>query len=161
MIKTFPDKALLKECDSVEVFGDELQRVVDRMGMLMYAASGIGLAANQIGVSKQIVVMDAGFGQTTLINPRLENKTDESIELEEGCLSFPGLRIKIARPEGVTVLYRCPKGEQYLSSFRGLEARVVQHEMDHLVGKTMLDHLTNSERKRVVRAWAANRYPEA
>jgi len=161
VIKIFPDKALLKECDSVVDFGEELQETMDRMSQLMYAALGIGLAANQIGINQQIIAMDSGAGQVFLINPVKLSVSKTSFETEEGCLSFPGLRVSVSRPTEIEVGYKTFNGEDCRTTFYGLEGRIVQHEMDHLVGKTMLDHLTKSERNRVVRTWAASRHPQA
>jgi len=101
---------------------------------LMYDNNGIGLAANQVGVQYRIFAMRGKPADFVCFNPRIVMPSNELISLEESCLSFPGLIIKIKRPKHVRVRFQSPTGETVTQQFTGMTARVFQHELDHLNG---------------------------
>jgi len=139
-IKVYPAKILTKKTKKVGDFGVETKKLIDDMVETLYASRGVGLAANQIGVGKQIAVIDAGNGIKTLINPRIVKKRGVEI-MAEGCLSFPGMEFDIKRPQKITVEYLDKNGKKQKVKAEQLEARAMCHEIDHLQGKTLLDRL--------------------
>ena len=116
----------------------------------MIAARGVGLAAPQIGVSKQIAIMNPEPEDDAklikMINPRIVAVSDEKVKIEEGCLSVPGVRADVERPERVTVLYQDENGKERTLEAEGLLARIVQHELDHLNGVLFIDRLSFAKR---------------
>ena len=134
-IVKYPDKILETTCDRVTHFDHELKNLLDNMYKTMIAADGVGLAAPQIGVSRQIAVVDTGGeeGIIELINPELVTGSGEQIDVE-GCLSFPGLYGKVPRLERVVVKANDRYGEEYTIEAFDYLARAIQHEMDHLKG---------------------------
>lgn len=112
----------------------------------MYTEDGVGLAAPQVGVSKQIIVLDDGEGPINLINPEIVVKGSEKEALEEGCLSFPGIRATVSRPTTVKVKGLNEKGESVCYEAEGLLARILQHEIDHLNATLIIDYLSTLQR---------------
>ena len=139
-IKTYPDPILRKEAQDVARVTDREKRLLNHMVETMYANQGIGLAAPQIGVAKRISVMDAGDGLLKMINPVILKKKGASL-LEEGCLSVPGRQVEIERAEELSVSFLDEGGKRTTKSLKGLSARAVQHEIDHLNGKLIIDYL--------------------
>ena len=127
---------------------------VRRMGRLMHDALGIGLAATQVGVMHRVLVyrVDPDAPVAAVVNPVLEWASEEREPLEEGCLSLPGVLVEVERPIHVRVRARDEHGEEQLIEASGLEARVLQHEMDHLDGVLILDRTTRDQRKQAMRA---------
>ena len=116
----------------------------------MYMDNGIGLAAPQVGISKKIIVVDPTFGDDEnslrdMINPEII-ETEKECELEEGCLSIPGVFEMVTRPEKITVKYHDVDGEEHRLEADGLLARVIQHEIDHLEGILFIDRLSTVKR---------------
>ena len=112
----------------------------------MRAKNGIGLSANQIGIGARVFAMYADVKEKDILvcfNPKIVNQSEEEILMDEGCLSYPGLWLKIRRPEGIEVTYEDVKGELQEKAMFGLEARIFQHEYDHLNGKFQTNHLLN------------------
>ena len=103
---------------------------------------GIGLAANQVGFPFSAFVIDTTPEVIVAFNPRITYKSEKFIEIEEACLSFPGFIRKQKRSDAVRIRFQAPDGEWYVKSFAGMTAAVIQHEMDHLSGITMLDGLS-------------------
>lgn len=103
----------------------------------MIQHKGLGLAANQIGLPYRVFVM-TGSPITAVFNPRIVDSSEEEIYMDEGCLSYPGLYVKVKRPAVVKVRYEMPNGETVTKTFEGLTARVFQHEYDHLEGEAFL-----------------------
>ncbi|MDO8283108.1 MAG: peptide deformylase [Thermodesulfovibrionia bacterium] len=141
----YPDKVLLKKTLIVKKFDDELQDLIDNMIETMYAAPGVGLAANQVGVSKQVVVIDASTEDEdiqliTLINPVLVFSEGE-IEMEEGCLSLPGYYTVVRRFERVIVKALDRESNEIEVEGTGLLSRALQHEIDHLNGALLIDRI--------------------
>jgi peptide deformylase len=154
-IVKYPDPVLAKKGDKVTEFTPELAQFVDDMFSSMYAAQGIGLAAPQIGVSKQITVIDVSFKERpeeklALINPEIIEREGKQFE-EEGCLSLPEIREKVHRAAHVKVRAQDVNGELFEVEGDELLARALQHEIDHLHGVLFIDHLSRLKRDLVLR----------
>ncbi len=120
---------------------------VTKMSETMYVEDGVGLAAPQIGISERVFLYDVGEKLNVVINPEiLEKSTEEEIG-EEGCLSFPEIFDKVPRSVSIRVRYFDQHGEEYVKKLEGYEARVFQHEFDHLNGKLFIDYLTVVRRR--------------
>jgi peptide deformylase len=154
-IRRFGDPVLKSRAARVDRFDDALRQQIERMAGLMHDALGIGLAAPQIGVSQQLLVYRVGPDGPviTLINPELEWSSDDNESAEEGCLSIPGILVDVDRPVHVRVRAKDEHGDDRVVEASGLEARVIQHEMDHLNGVLILDRTTKEQRKEAIRAW--------
>jgi peptide deformylase len=152
-LRTFGDPALRTKAKEVTDFDDALAEEVVRMGHLMSDALGVGLAATQLGVMHRLLVYRAGPDApfVAVVNPKLEWASEEEELVEEGCLSLPGVAVDVERPIHVRVNARDEKGEPILMEASGLEARVIQHEMDHLDGILILDRTTREQRKEALR----------
>jgi peptide deformylase len=150
--------AILKaKAEPVEAFDDELRAFMDDMLESMYAAQGIGLAANQVGVLKRVVVMDLKAGDSEaepeprfFVNPEIVWKSEESAPYEEGCLSIPNVYDQVVRPSKVRVRYLDRNGEQHEEEAEGLLAVCLQHEIDHLNGVLFIDYLSRLKRERAI-----------
>ncbi len=152
-IKTYPDKILTRKTKRVVEFDAATKKLIDDMVETLYAKRGAGLAANQVGVSKQIIVVDESRGEgkvKILINPKIVRKKGAAI-MAEGCLSFPGLELEIKRPEKIEAEYLDKNGRQCELKAEQLLARIICHEVDHLDGKTMLDKLPLLKRLKLKR----------
>jgi peptide deformylase len=154
-IVKWPDPILTRQAEKVTEFGPELERLVADMFDSMYAAQGIGLAAPQIGIAKQITVIDVSFkdnpdDKIALINPEIVDREGRQVE-EEGCLSLPEIREKVQRAEWVRVRAQDAKGEWHEYEGEELLARAFQHEIDHLHGVLFIDHLSRLKRDLVLR----------
>ncbi|KKT26386.1 MAG: Peptide deformylase [Parcubacteria group bacterium GW2011_GWA2_43_9b] len=152
-IKTYPNKILTKKTKRVGEFDAATKKLIDDMVETLYAKKGAGLAANQIGVSKQIIVVDDSRGEgnvKVLINPKIISKKGAVI-MVEGCLSFPGLELEIKRPEKIEVEFSDKRGQAQKIKASELLARIICHEVDHLEGKTMLDRLPLLKRLKLKR----------
>lgn len=150
-ILKFPDPRLRKKAVPVTEFNEALKRLAADMAETMYAAPGIGLAATQVDVHKQLIVIDVSEDKSqrlTLINPRLLERDGEQI-CEEGCLSVPGVYDKVSRAEHVKVQAQNLDGELFEIDAHGLLAVCIQHEMDHLQGKVFVDHLSQLKQTRI------------
>lgn len=140
-----PHPALSTLCEPVSKFDDELITLIGSMVETMYAEDGIGLAASQVGLMKRIIVVDPSGGEDTkqlkvMINPRIVVKSKETETLKEGCLSLPGLRVSVKRSVWLDATWQDTNGtEGNVVRLDGLLARIVQHEVDHLDGKTLRD----------------------
>jgi peptide deformylase len=153
-VRKFGDPVLRATALPVERFDDDLAAEVQRMGELMHDALGVGLAATQLGVLHRVLVYKAYVEDpvTALVNPVLE-WTSEELELgDEGCLSLPGVHVEVERHAQVRVSARDEAGEQIELDAEGLEARVIQHEIDHLNGVLILDRISREARKEAMRA---------
>jgi peptide deformylase len=153
-VRTLGDPVLRSPASEITEFGPELEREAEHMVRLMRDAMGVGLAATQLGAMRRLLVFQAGpdADATAVVNPALEWKSDELATAEEGCLSLPGIVVDVerslhARVRGVDV-----EGEPLLLEASGLEARVLQHEIDHLDGVLILDRTEREQRKGAMRA---------
>jgi peptide deformylase len=153
-VRKYGDPVLKTRARPVEVFDATLVDEVRRMGALMDDALGIGLAATQLGVMHRVLVyrvdQDAPLG--VLVNPEIEWKGDEVESMEEGCLSLPGVGVEVERPIRVRVSAKDENGVPLVVEASGLEARVIQHEVDHLDGVLILDRTSRDQRKQAMRA---------
>jgi peptide deformylase len=153
-VRKYGDPVLRTRARPVEVFDAALADEVRRMGALMDDALGIGLAATQLGVMHRLLVyrvdQDAPLG--VLVNPEIEWSGDEVEALEEGCLSLPGVGVEVERPVHVRVRAQDETGAPLVVEASGLEARVIQHEVDHLDGVLILDRTSRDQRKQAMRA---------
>jgi peptide deformylase len=148
-----PDSRLREKARPVERFDAALQRLIDDMFDTMYAAPGVGLAATQVGVAQRIAVMDCSQEEgkrepLVLINPEIVEQGDPE-EMEEGCLSVPGVRDKLKRYRRLKVKALDRSGKLYELEAEGLLAQCVQHEIDHLNGKLYIDYLSSLKRERI------------
>lgn len=147
----YPDPVLAAKAEPVTEFNDELRKLAADMAETMYAAPGVGLAANQVGSLKRIVVIDITDEKNNLlvlINPYIKSHTEELAEFEEGCLSLKGLYEKVSRPDGVTVCAQDLDGKPFEIKATGLLAVCLQHELDHLDGTVFIDHLSRLKKDR-------------
>jgi len=139
-IRKYPDKILRKKCKEVPVVDGEIRRLFDDMVMTMQATKGIGLAAPQVGLDMRLIVVDIGEGPLKLVNPKIISKKGSSI-LEEGCLSLPGVNIKVKRAAAVTVSALNIQNKPELIKATGIFSHVLQHEIEHLNGKLLIDYI--------------------
>lgn len=151
-----PDPILRTQSSAVEQVDDDMRRLIDEMLETMYEAPGIGLAAIQVAVPKRLLVLDVTDkdeerNPIAMINPEILRLGDESRVYEEGCLSIPDVLVDIERPSTVTVRYIDREGKQQELNADGLLATAIQHEMDHLDGKLIIDFLSRLKRDMVVR----------
>lgn len=150
-----PDPRLKKPCDAVSEFTDDLRKLADDMLETMYDAPGIGLAAPQIGVMKQVLVMDCIKDgpprPMVLINPQIIWSSEDLSVYEEGCLSIPDQYAEVKRPAEVRVEWLDLDGRIQEEQFSGLWATCVQHEIDHLQGKLFIDYLGPLKRQMITR----------
>jgi peptide deformylase len=153
-VHTFGDPVLRSRAVPIERFDDALRTEVDRMSRLMHDAHGIGLAATQLGVMHRVLVYRVGHEGATsaLINPELEWAGEDTEVMDEGCLSLPAVLVEVERPVHVRVRARDVDGSGLTVEASGLEARVIQHEMDHLDGVLILDRTSRDQRKQAMRA---------
>jgi peptide deformylase len=153
-VRKFGDPVLRATALPVERFDDDLRAEVERMGELMHDALGVGLAATQLGVLHRVLVYKAYVDDpvTALVNPILEWMSEELETAEEGCLSLPGVHVEVERPVQVRVRGQDETGKALEIEAEGLEARVIQHEVDHLNGVLILDRISREARKEAMRA---------
>ncbi len=150
----FGDPVLKSKASPVADFGPELRAEVERMIAIMRDGMGVGLAATQLGVLRRVLVFQAGSDSvpTGLVNPEIEWLSDELVVAEEGCLSLPRVAMDVERPLHARVGGRNVEGEPVTIEASGLEARVLQHEIDHLDGVLILDRAPREQRKAALRA---------
>ena len=155
-IISVPDPVLRKVSTPVDKVDREILKLADEMLETMYAAPGVGLAAVQVGVLKRLVVLDVSEDKEepqplTLFNPEILSKGSEMRLHEEGCLSIPDFRLDVERPSAVTVAYIDREGKRQELAAAGLLATALQHEIDHLNGKLIIDFLSRLKRDIMVR----------
>jgi peptide deformylase len=152
-IRSFGDPVLRTRARPIERFDDALRDEVARMGLLMDDALGVGLAATQVGVVHRLLVyrVQQQGALAALINPEVEWSGRETESMEEGCLSLPGVLVDVDRPIYVRVRALNEFGEPIMIEASGLEARVIQHEIDHLDGVLILDRTSREQRKEAMR----------
>jgi peptide deformylase len=160
-VRKFGDPVLRATALPVERFDDDLKAEVQRMGELMHDALGVGLAATQLGILHRVLVYKAYVDDpvTALVNPVLEWTSEELETAEEGCLSLPGVHVEVERHARVRVRGQDETGEQLEIEAEGLEARVIQHEVDHLNGVLVLDRISREARKEAMRAMREAQQP--
>jgi peptide deformylase len=153
-VRKLGDPVLRATALPVERFDEELRAEAARMGELMHDAIGVGLAATQVGILHRLLVYGTNPEDpiTALVNPVLEWVSEERATAEEGCLSIPGVHVEVERPAQVRVRARDTSGGELLIEAEGLEARVIQHEIDHLDGVLILDRISREARRDAMRA---------
>ena len=153
-IRTWGDPVLKSPASPVTEFDNSLREDVERMVEIMRGAIGVGLAATQLGVLRRLLVFQAGQDApaTALVNPEIEWRSGDLATAEEGCLSLPGIVVDVERPLHVRVRALDADGEPLTIEASGLEARVIQHEVDHLDGVLMIEHATREQRRGGLRA---------
>jgi peptide deformylase len=150
-ILRYPDARLHKLAAPVTVFDEALKKLVADLADTMYAAPGIGLAATQVDVHKQVIVVDVSERRDSLVvlvNPEIVEATGES-DIEEGCLSVPAIYELVERAERVKVRAHDQNGKVFTLEAQGLLAVCIQHEMDHLQGKVFVEHLSQLKQQRI------------
>ena len=165
-IITLPDPLLRKPSAPVERIDEDVRKLADDMLETMYAAPGVGLAAVQVGVPRRLIVLDTAKDEEppqplVLINPEIVALGTEMREHEEGCLSIPDVRIDIERPGSLTVRYLDLEGKPQELAAEGLLATAIQHEIDHLNGKLIIDFLSRLKRDIIVRRFKKQAKTEA
>jgi peptide deformylase len=151
LVRQYPDPVLRMKANEVEDFDDSITDLVERMTMLMDEARGVGLAAPQLGVLRRVLVYRTADDEpvTALVNPRIVSSQDESEIVEEGCLSLGAATVvvEVERPVALTLEAQTPDGEPVQIEAEGLQARVIQHEVDHLDGVLIIDRTSPEQRK--------------
>ena len=150
-ILRYPDARLHKVAAPVTVFDSGLQKLAGDLAETMYAAPGVGLAASQVDVHKQVIVVDVSERRdslVTLVNPEIIERHGES-DIEEGCLSVPGIYDTVPRAERVKVRAWDATGKSFILEAQGLLAVCIQHEMDHLKGRIFVEYLSQLKQTRV------------
>ena len=153
VIRKYGDPVLRTSALPVDRFDDKLVEEVRKMGQLMHDALGIGLAATQVGIPHRVLVyrVEPEAPVAALVNPQIEWAGAEQEPLDEGCLSLPGVLVEVDRPIHIRVTAQDEHGEPVAIEASGLEARVIQHEIDHLDGVLILDRTTRDQRKQAMR----------
>ncbi len=140
-LKTYPDPCLRIKTKPVSEFNKDIRDITKSMSDLMYVSQGIGLAATQVGLGLRVLVIDVGEGRKTFINPQVLERSRKKSRLEEGCLSLPGVTVSVLRPAEVKVRAQDENGEYFMAKYDGITATALQHEMDHLDGRLLIDYL--------------------
>jgi peptide deformylase len=153
-VRKFGDPVLKTQASVVTEFDDALRGEITRMVEIMRNGLGVGLAATQLGIMHRVLVLQAGRDAppTALVNPKIEWVSATAEAAEEGCLSLPGIIVDVERPLHARISAFDPDGEPLTIEASGLEARVVQHEVDHLDGVLILDRTEREQRKEALRA---------
>ena len=157
-IVTFGHPALISKSSNIDQIDDYIINLSKKMISIMYEAPGVGLAAPQIGINKNIFVFDAGEGPFVAINPKMEKKEGEIIFME-GCLSLPVYYWDIERAEYARISCLNEKGEEVVYEGEELMGRVLQHEYDHLRGKLLIKSLKRKVRKEALREISLKGFP--
>ena len=149
------DPVLKKECERFDFSNPPFEPIQFAQDMIkfLYDNNGIGLSANQIGLSYRVFAMRGHPENFVCFNPRVVTPSDEQITLEESCLTYPGLLVKIKRPRHVRVRFQTPNGETRTETFIGMTARTFQHEMDHLNGVEFFRNANWYHRQQAMKKW--------
>lgn len=150
-ILQYPDPRLAVSAERVEKIDAGTRKLIDDMVETMYAAPGVGLAASQVDVHKQIIVIDVSEDRSDLrvfINPEITRREGQAVN-QEGCLSAPGIYDNVERAESVTVTALDRNGARFTLNASGLLATCIQHEMDHLRGRIFVEHLSDLKQNRI------------
>lgn len=155
-VRKFGDPVLRTRAVEVDRFDERLATEISQMAKIMDDALGVGLAAPQVGIAHRAIVyrVEPDGPLIALINPKIESASDEKELGEEGCLSLPGVTVDVERSKSLKVSGQDPAGNPVTIAAEGLEARVIQHEIDHLDGVLIVDRCSPEERKQAMRALA-------
>lgn len=155
-IRLMGDPVLREKAVEIEAVDDEVRALARDMFDTMYESDGVGLAANQVGVTRRLIVVDPreeGVTPRALVNPRVISTGEETERAEEGCLSIPGLREIVERESSVVVEALDLDGEPVRLEAEGLHARVLLHEIDHIDGVLFVDRVSPLKRKMLLKKW--------
>jgi peptide deformylase len=152
-IRTFGDPVLKTRAAPVETFDEALARLAEDMLDTMRENDGVGLAANQVGRLKRVLVASVEDEDYVIVNPVLSDRSETTEPGQEGCLSIPGINVEVDRPTTVTVTGHDTSGEPLRIEASDMLARVLQHEVDHLDGVLILDRTDRQSRKAAMREW--------
>lgn len=150
-IRKIGDPVLNRPTEPITDIDGRIAKLADDMLQTMYDEPGVGLAANQVGISKRLFVYDVGYGPVTVVNPKIV-ESDGEWEYEEGCLSIPGLSFELVRPNAVHLVGYDLDGNEISIEADELEGRALQHEMDHLEGTLFIERLDDEQRKAAKKA---------
>jgi peptide deformylase len=148
-IRQYPDPVLRLKAQEIEAFDDDLAQLIERMQRLMQDARGVGLAANQVGILRRVFIFQAEEDEEplALVNPTIVDRSELAEVEDEGCLSLQGVLIPVERALRIRLEARDAEGEPVELELQGLDARVVQHEIDHLDGVLIVDRTTPEGRR--------------
>jgi len=146
----FPHPILRQQCEPVAAITDDVLKLIDDMVETMYSYKGVGLAAPQVGVAQNIIVLDVGQGLVSLINPEISSSEGTEAK-EEGCLCLPDLLVTVERRERIQIKGNDRKGNPVTFEADGLLARALQHEIDHLNGTLIIDKLSKLKRDLIIK----------
>jgi peptide deformylase len=152
-IRTFGDPVLKTRAAPVDTFDEKLARLTDDMLATMRENDGVGLAANQVGRLKRVLVASVEDEDYVIVNPVIDDRATTTERGPEGCLSIPGINVEVDRATGVTVTGQDVSGEPLRIEAQDMLARVLQHEIDHLDGVLILDRADTESRKEAMREW--------
>jgi peptide deformylase len=152
-IRTFGDPVLKTRAAPVETFDASLAHLTEEMLETMRENDGVGLAANQVGRLKRVLVASVEDEDYVIVNPVLSDRSETTERGQEGCLSIPGINVEVDRPTAVTVTGQDASGEPLRIEAQDMLARVLQHEVDHLDGVLILDRTDRQSRKDAMREW--------
>jgi peptide deformylase len=159
-VRLYGDPMLRRKAAHVREVTPELRRLIADMVETMFHQVGIGLAAPQVGIPYRLVVMDDGKGRArALVNPVITGRSGSEVD-EEGCLSLPGIYADVERSRSVTVEATDEEGQPFTLDATGMQARIIQHEMDHLDGILFIDHLSPVARDRIKKKIQKNGFPK-
>ena len=147
-ISIYGEPVLRKKSRQVKGITERHREILSRMAQLMYSSKGIGLAAPQVGINESMIVVDIGSGLYKLVNPCIVKREGKQV-MEEGCLSFPGVAVKITRAKRITLKAQDEFGKPVSIEAQDLLATVLQHEIDHLQGRLIIDYASVWERLRL------------
>ncbi|MBF0533159.1 MAG: peptide deformylase [Candidatus Omnitrophica bacterium] len=148
-LRVYGDPCLRRKSAPVSNIGPAERMLISSMIKTMYDDDGVGLAAPQVGINQTIFVVDIGEGPVAVINPKIVKKIGK-VTQNEGCLSVPGVTVAIDRPQQIRLHYLDENGHEQEGDFADLKARVIAHEMDHLDGKLIVDHVNPADRPKVI-----------
>ncbi len=150
LMRAYPDPALIKKCAPVDVIDSSLESIINDMRHLMKSLNGVGIAAPQVGILKRFFIS----GEKVIINPIIEETSKDRSTQSEGCLSIPGAFGNVTRPNSIKVRYYDLEGEEVNELLSGMEARIFQHEYDHLEGMLILHRMSMTHK---LKAKSANK----
>lgn len=141
-IVTYPNKILRTKLKKIENFNDpQLKKIIKEMKKAMIKYDGIGLAANQVGLDMQLIIVDTKDGPQAFLNPTIKNRSFLKQKFDEGCISFPEITGWVSRPKKITLEYQDSDGQKHETEIDGLYATVFQHEIDHINGTVFTDRI--------------------
>lgn len=149
-VKIYPDDVLREKCEGVQQVDKEIKQLLDKMLHTMRYHNGIGLAGPQVGVTKRIIVVEVGSKVLKIVNPEIVSKKGKN-KMIEGCLSLSDARVRVTRASEITLIGLNENGEKIKLDANGLLATVLQHEVEHLSGKLIIDYMNFFKRKKYKR----------